>query len=167
MTDNQIKHEKLQYHINREAAEISALSSGSILRANKYCLLQNNNAFQSRIIKQAKFTYSSLGKSFEKQKKTIEDQEEKQIKALEEHEKRLVESNWLIKNYYYDTKKGSALILKLKGKFNSLLMKDKIKFLKVNEKNSINELTCNFKDKRTPKLDFHCFGNTITCFFKK
>ena len=46
-------------------------------------------------------------------------------------------------------------------------MKDKIKFLKVNEKNSINELTCNFKDKRTPKLDFHCFGNTITCFFKK
>ena len=46
-------------------------------------------------------------------------------------------------------------------------MKDKIKFLKVNEKNSINELTCNFKDKRTPKLDFHYFGNTITCSFKK
>ena len=28
---------------------------------------------QSRIIEQAKFTYSSLGKAFEKQTKTIED----------------------------------------------------------------------------------------------
>ena len=82
------KQQKYQlYHLAK-------LINTNILRANKYCLLQNNNnAFQSRIIKQAKFTYSSLGKSFEKQKKTIEDQEEKQIKALEEHEKRLVESN--------------------------------------------------------------------------
>ena len=28
--DDQIKDEKLQYHINREAAKISALSSGKI-----------------------------------------------------------------------------------------------------------------------------------------
>ena len=31
------------------------------------------------------FTYSPLGKAFEKQIKTIEEQGEKQIKALEEH----------------------------------------------------------------------------------
>ena len=38
---------------------------------------------QRKIIEQAKFTYSLLGKAFEKQIKTIEDQREKQIKALE------------------------------------------------------------------------------------
>ena len=39
---------------------------------------------QQRIIEQAKFTYSALGKVFEKQVKTIEDQGEKQIDALED-----------------------------------------------------------------------------------
>ena len=48
---------------------------------------------QSRIIEQAKFTYSPLRKSFEKQIKTIEDQWEKQVKALEEHGKQLVKYN--------------------------------------------------------------------------
>ena len=38
---------------------------------------------QKQIIKQAKFTYSPLGKAFEKQIKTIEDQAQKQFYALE------------------------------------------------------------------------------------
>ena len=38
---------------------------------------------QQQIIEQAKFTYSPLGKAFEKQAKTIEDQGEKQIKAIQ------------------------------------------------------------------------------------
>ena len=37
---------------------------------------------QQQIIEQAKFTYSPLGKAFEKQIKTIEDQGEKQVKTL-------------------------------------------------------------------------------------
>ena len=37
---------------------------------------------QQQIIEQAKFTYSPLGKSFEKQTKKIEDQGKKQIDAL-------------------------------------------------------------------------------------
>ena len=37
---------------------------------------------QQQIIEQSKFTYSPLGKAFEKRTKTIEDQGEKQIKAL-------------------------------------------------------------------------------------
>ena len=41
----------------------------------------------SRIIEQAKFTYSPLGKAFQKQIKTIEDQGENHIKAFEEHGK--------------------------------------------------------------------------------
>ena len=39
---------------------------------------------QQQIIEQAKFTYSPLGKAFEKQIKTNEDQGEKQTKALED-----------------------------------------------------------------------------------
>ena len=37
---------------------------------------------QQQIIEQARFTYSPLGKAFEKQIKSIEDQGEKQIEAL-------------------------------------------------------------------------------------
>ena len=38
---------------------------------------------QQQIIEQTKLTYSPLGKTFEKQIKTIEDQGEKQIKAIQ------------------------------------------------------------------------------------
>ena len=81
--NDQIRVEKLQYDINREAAEISALSSGKI---HKYEYLTGEDILpsnQQQIIEQAKFTYSPLGKAFEKQIKTIEDQGKKQIDALE------------------------------------------------------------------------------------
>ena len=39
---------------------------------------------QQKIIEQAKFTYSLLGKTFEKQIKTIKDQQEKQIQAIQD-----------------------------------------------------------------------------------
>ena len=82
--NNQIRDEKLQYHIIEEAAEISALSSGKI---DKYDYLTGKEILpsnQQQIIEQAKFTYSPLSKAFEKQIKTIKDQGEKQIKALED-----------------------------------------------------------------------------------
>ena len=72
--DGQIRDEKLQYDINREAAKISALSSNKI---GKYEYLTGEEISpynQKQIIEQAKFTYSPLGKAFEKQIKTIEDQ---------------------------------------------------------------------------------------------
>ena len=80
--DDQIKDERLQYNINREAAKISALSSCKI---HKYEYLTGEDILPSnhqQIIEQAKFTYSPLGEAFEKQTKTIEDQGEKQVKAL-------------------------------------------------------------------------------------
>ena len=82
--EDQIKDEKLQYGINREAAKISALSSGKI---DKYEYLTSEEILpsnQEQIMKQAKFTYSPLGKAFEKQAKTIEDQGEKQIKPIQD-----------------------------------------------------------------------------------
>ena len=77
--DHQIRDEKLQYNINREAAKIS---SGKI---DKYEYLTGEETLPSneqQIIEQAKFTYSLLGKAFEKQIKAIEDQGEKQVEAL-------------------------------------------------------------------------------------
>ena len=81
--NDQIRNEKLQYDLNREAAKISALSSGKI---HKYEYLTGEDILpsnQQQIIEQTKFTYSPLGKAFEKQIKTIEDQGKKQVDALE------------------------------------------------------------------------------------
>ena len=81
--EDQIKDKELQYDFNREAAKLSALSSGKI---DKYEYLTGDEILpsnQQQIIEQAKFTYSSLGKAFEKQRKANEDQGKKQIDALE------------------------------------------------------------------------------------
>ena len=56
--DDKIRDEKLEYDINREAAKISALLSGKI---DKYEYLTGEEILpsdQSRILEQAKFTYS-------------------------------------------------------------------------------------------------------------
>ena len=82
--NDKMRDEKLLYDINREAAKISALSSGKI---HKYEYLTGEDILpsnQQQIIEQAKFTYSPLGKAFEKQIKTIEDQGEKQIDAIKD-----------------------------------------------------------------------------------
>ena len=78
--NDQIRDEKLQYDINREAAKISALSSNKI---GKYEYLTGEEILpsnQKQIIEQAKFTYSPLGKAFEKQTKTIEDNEKNKLR---------------------------------------------------------------------------------------
>ena len=80
--EDQIKDEKLQYDINREAAKISALSSGKL---DKYEYLTGEEKLpssQQQRIQQAKFDYSPLGRAIEKQIKTIKDQGEKQVVAL-------------------------------------------------------------------------------------
>ena len=90
--NDQIRDEKLQHNINREAAKISALSSGKI---HKYEYLTDEDILpsnQQQIIEQAKFTYFPLGKAFEKQIKTIEDQSKKQVHALKVLEPKAMES---------------------------------------------------------------------------
>ena len=84
--EDQIKDEKLQYDINREVAKISALSSGKL---DKYEYLTGEEILpsnQQQIIQQAKFTYSPLGKAFEKETKTIKDQGEKQTKVIQDNQ---------------------------------------------------------------------------------
>ena len=77
--EDQIRDEKLQYNINREA---DALSSGKVDKYEYFSVEEVLPSNQQQIIEQAKFTYSPLGKAFEKQTKAIEDQGEKQINAL-------------------------------------------------------------------------------------
>ena len=82
--NDQIRDEKLQYDITREAAKLLALSSGKIY---KYEYLTGEDMLPSnrqQTIEQARFTYSPLGKAFEKQIKTIDDQGQKQIKAIQD-----------------------------------------------------------------------------------
>ena len=73
--DDQIRDEKLQYGINREAAKISALSSGKI---DKYEYLIGKEILpsnQQQMIEKAKFTYSPSGKAFEKQQKQLKNKD--------------------------------------------------------------------------------------------
>ena len=71
--DDKIIDEVLQYDINREAAIITALSTGKI---DKYKLLTSKEILlsdESRIIDQDNFTFFPLRKTFEEQIKIIED----------------------------------------------------------------------------------------------
>ena len=90
--NDQIRDEKLQCDINREAAIISALSSS---KTHKYEYLTGEDILpsnQEQIIEQAKFTYSPLVKAFEKQIKTIEDQGKKHVNALENLKPKAIDS---------------------------------------------------------------------------
>ena len=72
--DEEIRVEKLQYDINREAAKILGQLSAKF---DKYEYLTGEEILpsnQKQTIEHAKFTYSPLGKAFEKQIKTIEEQ---------------------------------------------------------------------------------------------
>ena len=74
--EDQSRDEKRQNDINREAAKISVLQSDKI---DKYEYLTGEEILpftQQKIIEQTKFTHYPLGKAFEKQTKTIEDQGE-------------------------------------------------------------------------------------------
>ena len=88
--DDKIRGKKLQFDINREAAKLSALSSGKV---DKYEYLRDKEILpsdQRRVIEQATLTYSPLGKVFEKQRKTIEVQVKKQKYAITNQNERLV-----------------------------------------------------------------------------
>ena len=71
--DDKIRDEKIQYDINTQNIKISALQSKNIF---KYEYLTGKEILppdQSRVIEQAKFTFSPLRKALEKQTKKTED----------------------------------------------------------------------------------------------
>ena len=157
--NDQIRDEKLQYDINREAAKISALSSGKI---RKYEYLTGEDILpsnQQQIIEQAKFTYSPLGKAFEKQTKTIEEQEEKQIKPIQNQGK--VKT---IKKYTNDDE-HSPLISKQKEIFNKLVDERLGEITKLDEKVNPDDLVYRYKGK-IPDEKFDKYDNALNLIDK-
>ena len=152
--EDQIRDEKLQYDINREAAKISALSSGKI---DKYEYLSGDEILpsnQQQIFEQAEFTYFPLAKAFEKQTKTIEDQGEKQIKAIQD--KRPIKS---IKKCTYDIN-DRPIVLKEKGIYNKLTEESFEKINSPDKKVDIDKLVFKYKG-NTPDEYFSKFNNTL------
>ena len=66
--DDKINDEKQQYDINREAVKTSALSSGKIYKCEYLTDEETLPSHQRRVMKQAKFIYSPLGRAFEKKR---------------------------------------------------------------------------------------------------
>ena len=119
--NDQVRDEKLQYDINREAAKILALSSGKIHKYEYFTgedILPSN---QQQIIEQARFTYSPLGKAFGKQIKTIEDQGQKQVESLES-----LKTNEQAKAITYDDDDDDDASLEQKEKCYNKLFDEKL-----------------------------------------
>ena len=130
--EDQIKDEKLQYDINREASKKSALSSGKI---DKYEYLTGEEILpsnQRQIIEQAKFTYSPLGKAFEKQTKTIKYQGKNQVKAIQDHKVSI--------NNNDDDYKDKLLLSKEREIFKDIYNKTLDKIEEINNKIDYNNL---------------------------
>ena len=158
--NDQIRDEKLQYDINRETAKISALSSGKI---HKYEYLTGEDILpsnQQQIIEQAKFTYSPLGKAFEKQIKTIEDQGQKQkIKAIRDQGQ--VKT---VAKYSYDD--DTPFISKQKEIFNELADERLEKTTDLDKKVNSNDLIYRYKGK-TADAKFDEFDNALDIVNKR
>ena len=138
---------------------MSALSSHKI---DKYEYLTGKEILpsnQQQIIEQPKFTYSPLGKAFEKQIKTIEDQGEKQIKAIQDqgHVK-------TIKKYDYDDE-DSPLISKQKEIFNELADKRLNEITELDKKVSRHRLVYRYKGK-SPDEKFDKYDNVLNLINK-
>ena len=78
--NDKIKDEKQQYDINREVGKISDLLSGKIDKYEYHTGEEILPPEQKRVIEQAKFTYSTLGKVLEKQIKGIGDRGKNKLK---------------------------------------------------------------------------------------
>ena len=112
--EDQIKDEKLQYDINREAAKILALSSGKIDKCEYLTGEEILPSNQQRIIQQTKFNYSPLGKAFEIKIKTNKDQRKKQVKAIQDN-KQLINKDDYKDKLLFQKKEKSLKIFTIKG----------------------------------------------------
>ena len=159
--DYQIRNEKLQYDINRETAKILALSSG---KTDTYEYLTGEEILpsnQQEIIEQVKFTYSPLGKAFEKQTKISEDQGKKQTETIEDKGEKQIKT---IEKYGYKTD-DDLIILTEKEIYNELVDKEKEKLEKLDDNVDISRLEFKFKVK-TAGEDFSDYHNALVLINK-
>ena len=96
---------------------------------------------QQQIIEQTKFTYSPLGKAFDKQIKTIEDQGKKQVDALNTLKS---DNKITIKKYTYDPN-DTPFISKQKEIFNKLVDEKLEKIIDLDNKVNNDDLIYRYK----------------------
>ena len=145
--NDQVKDEKLQYYINREAAKISALSSGKLHKYEYLTVEDILPSAQQQIIDRTKFIYSPLGKAFDKQIKTIEDQGKKQVDALNTLKS---DNKITIKKYVYDPK-DTPFISRQKEIFNKLIDERLEKITDLDERVNRDDLIYRHKGKVADK----------------
>ena len=102
---------------------------------------------QQQLIEQAKFTYSPLGKAFEKQIKTIEGQGNKQIDALADLKHKEIKSRETKSNEY-----------------NDCFLYEMSKIRETYEPTDFYHVTYNFKDSRIPSIRFSKFKGPLYTF---
>ena len=135
-------------------AKISALSPGKI---HKYEYLTGEDILpsnQQQIIEQVRFTYTHLGKVFEKQIITIEDQGEKQIKAIQDEGQAKT-----IKKYDYDAE-DTPFISKQKEIFNELVDERLEKITNLDKKVNSDDLIYRYKG-NIADVKFDKFDNAL------
>ena len=151
--NDQIRDEKLQYDINREAA----LSSDKI---DKYEYLTGEEILppnnQQQIIERAKFTFSPLGKAFEKQIKIIDEQGPKQVKALKNLKPK--EQTKAIAD------KSDDEFLTKKETYDRLFDKRLSEMEEISNKVDYNDLIYNFKIKSSAPINFIKFKGPFGIF---
>ena len=149
--NDQIRDEKLQYDINGEAAKISSKSSSNF---SKYEYLTGEDILPSNqlqiIIEQARFTYSPLGKAFEKQIKIIEDQSKKQIDALKSLKPK--EETKPIENKYNNKPKSEII-------FNELINKRKDLMKELYDSVEYENLNFKYVDSKNNDVSFYGYKN--------
>ena len=154
--NDQINDEKLQYDLNREASKISASSSGKL---HKYEYLTGKDILPSthqQIIEQTKFTYSPLGKTFDKKIKTTEDQGKKQVDTLNN----LKSDNKIrIEKYIYHPK-DTPFISKQKEIFNKFIDERLEKITDLDERVNRDDLIYRYKGK-VADTKFDKFDNAL------
>ena len=115
------------------------------------------------MIEQAKFTYSPLGKAFEKQTKTIEDQGKNQISAIKERGKQITESNEVAKNDFKIDRSGASHE-KQKEIFNRHVKERAFEFSDIKDKIDPNNLVYIFKTGGNESKDFGNYQMSLKLF---
>ena len=109
---------------------------------------------QQQIIEKAKFTYSPLGKAFEKQIKTIEDKDQKQIDALKD----LKQTKGIIYKLNDDDKTST-----IRETYNEILEQRIDEVLQMDDDINRNGLVYKFKGPTIP-INFDKYGGPLRIY---
>ena len=117
--EDKIRDEKLQYDIKREATKISALSSSKIYRYEYLAAEEILLSSRSRMIEQAKFSCSLLGKALEKQTKDT-------LKLLKTNTQQLTIKDAILEDQQNEKAKNKNERIKLVNRDDLFCVKNKI-----------------------------------------